>query len=255
MDRGLAAESNARVSEPSRVKPIKRLTTNQRVSACMGAYICDANGVQSKKRERIFRSIVRAVGDKKFLVKFVNKATALEVFSNVLKVESAAASHPPDMPIPAPANPREAVVLVDLEEALDAQDEDEHLPPFPPEHEEVEASRNEEADREDEGEEMTNQDSQGNSQGKMPGQLLRMTEGQALSNYDIIRGQAEAKIAALIGKTVLVKEKSSASIQWKVISNHLPEDPMPEKLENRKYGIKELDVSNYKNSEILPECF
>jgi len=76
MDTVLAAESNALNSGPSRTKPIKRLISNQRVSACVGAPIPDANGIPTKKRERVFGYIVNAVGNKQYLVKFDGKAVA-----------------------------------------------------------------------------------------------------------------------------------------------------------------------------------
>jgi hypothetical protein len=154
MNSGDNPSSNAQMSGGTRTKPVKRLTANQRVSACVGAYITDEANAKTKKKQRLYGFVVKATAEKKYLVKFDNLSTAMDVASNCLRVESPGASLPPDMPAPVPANPREASQLNDLEETIEDQDDDEHLPEFPPEHEEAEEESNENAPSEEEAEGM-----------------------------------------------------------------------------------------------------
>jgi hypothetical protein len=246
-----AADSNAHTIAVSRTKPQKRLVHGQRISTCVGNYIADskADSSQGKKRKRLFGNIIKAVGERRYLVKFDNETNPRELGSQVLKVETLGASLPPDIPIPAPNNPREVVELENIEELVDPQDDEEHLPPHAPEHDEVEAEREDSEDV---------HEIQQDQEGRIPGQLERISGVQqpAVSNYETVKIQAEAKIAALIGKTVLVKEKKgSSSIQWKVIPNDIPQSALPEKMEDQKYGLIGFKTSNYKRSEIYARMF
>jgi DUF971 family protein len=58
----------------------------------------------------LFGYVIRAVGEKKYLVRFDN-GEEKELPSAVLKVESIAASIPPDVPLPAAPNVREEAIL------------------------------------------------------------------------------------------------------------------------------------------------
>jgi len=243
-----AADSNAPAIAASRTKTQKRLVNGQRISACVGNYIADQKA-EGKKKERLFGNIIKAVGERRYLVQFDNETNPRELGSQVLKVETIGASLPPDIPIPAPNNPREVVELENIEEVVGSQDDEEHLPAHAPEHDEVEAER--------EGSEDVHE-SQQDQEGRMPGQLERISgvQQQAVSNYETVKIQAEAKIAALIGKTVLVKDKrGSSSIQWKVIQNHIPQSVLPEKMEDQNYGLIGFNKSNYKRSEIYARMF
>jgi hypothetical protein len=53
-----------------------------------------------RRRQRLFGHIIQAVGERRYLVRF-NNGEEKECASNILKVESALASLPPDMPMPA----------------------------------------------------------------------------------------------------------------------------------------------------------
>jgi hypothetical protein len=121
-----AAESNACAPAASRTKPQKRLINGQRVSACVGNYIAGAHAdvVQGKRRERLFGNIVKAVAERRYLVKFDNEVAPRNIGSQVLKVESIGATLPPDIPIPVPTNPRELLELEEIEELVDPQDEE-----------------------------------------------------------------------------------------------------------------------------------
>lgn len=86
----------------------------------------------------------------------------------------------------------------------------------------------------------------------MPGQPPQIlgVHLEAVSKYETARREAEAKIAALVGKTVLIKDmKGSGSVNWKVIQSRIPENVLPENDEKYKYGIKNFSVSNNKNQK------
>ncbi len=76
----------------------KRLAPNQRVSGAVGDFV-EGGPTKRHWRERWFGHVLQAVGERRYLVRFDN-GQEKELPSNVLKVESAAASIPPDMPLP-----------------------------------------------------------------------------------------------------------------------------------------------------------
>jgi hypothetical protein len=54
------------MSSPPKTRPVKRLQSQQHVSACVGDFEIDENGNVSKKRKRLFSHIVKADGDKRY---------------------------------------------------------------------------------------------------------------------------------------------------------------------------------------------
>lgn len=87
---------------PRRTASQKRLAPNQRVSGAVGEFI-EGGPTKRRRRQRLFGHIIRATGERRYLVRFDN-GKEKELPSNVLKVESAAASIPPDIPLPAQDN-------------------------------------------------------------------------------------------------------------------------------------------------------
>jgi hypothetical protein len=127
-----------------RTAPQKRLAVNQRVSGAVGEFYEDPSA-KRRQRQRWFGHVVRAVGEKRYLVRFDN-GEEKELASSVLKVESMVASIPPDVLAPLPRNIREEAVLETADELLNDDDELEHLPDSRPEAEEAE---DEDADQTD----------------------------------------------------------------------------------------------------------
>ncbi len=78
-----------------RTAPQKRLAVNQRVSGAVGEFYEDPSA-KRRQRQRWFGHVVRAVGEKRYLVRFDN-GEEKELASSVLKVESMVASIPPDV--------------------------------------------------------------------------------------------------------------------------------------------------------------
>jgi hypothetical protein len=126
----------------------KRLCPNQRVSGAVGDFIQGPS--KRRRRQRLFGHVVRAVGEKRYLIRFDN-GEEKELPSAVLKVESIAASIPPDIPLPVAQNVREEALLenatADAEQ--DAVDT-EHMPDARPEEEEQEVDEEANGGQEDE---------------------------------------------------------------------------------------------------------
>jgi hypothetical protein len=88
--------------------PQKRLASKQRVSGAVGNFI---EGPSKRRHcERWFGHVLRAVGEKKYLIRFDN-GEEKEFPSAVLKVEHMIASLPPDVLLPHPVNAQEEAIL------------------------------------------------------------------------------------------------------------------------------------------------
>jgi len=179
----------------------------------------------------LFGHVVRAVGERRYLVHF-DDGQERECPSNVLKVESASASIPPDMPLPI----REVIQNVSVVEdaagnpdLLDSE-EAEDMPHVRPEEEEAEAAEEEQHAMESEAEANEadgneavgfNEEDQGvqnnnaasgavvhDLDGRMQGQLP--TEASAtVKDYHSIKKAAKEKIAALTGSEVTVTSRKN----------------------------------------------
>jgi len=139
------------MSEPPRTTRVKILQPQTRVSGAVGEFIDD--GSKRRKRRRLYGIVLQATSRNRYMVSFdaTPAPIVLEVVSNSLRVEHIAAALPPDVPIPSVANlpmhlqenTQEMIV-----EAVQDQEEEEHLPEFPPESEdadEEELGRSEES--------------------------------------------------------------------------------------------------------------
>jgi hypothetical protein len=114
----------------------KHLITNQRVSIAVGDYI--PGPTKRHHRQRLFGSIVRSVGENRYLVRFDNEEEK-ELSSSVLKVESIVAALPPDVLLPVPQGIKEERMLEDVvAEELPADNEEEDLPPQLPDSDKAE---------------------------------------------------------------------------------------------------------------------
>ena len=139
------------MSEPPRTTRVKILQPQTRVSGAVGEFIDDDS--KRQKRRRLYGIVLQATSRNRYMVSFdaTPAPIVLEVASNSLRVEHIAAALPPDVPIPSftnlpmhlQENTQEMIV-----EAVQDQEEEEHLPEFPPESEdadEEELGRSEES--------------------------------------------------------------------------------------------------------------
>jgi hypothetical protein len=161
----------------------------------------------------LFGHIIRATGERRYLVRFDN-GEEKELPSNVLKVESAAASIPPDIPLPAQENVR-GIAMVEADADVQEAEEHEDLPVLRPEEEdaEVEEERNggeaEENADDEEGALNTSDGANENAHdpnGRMPGQLPTAANASQ-KDYHSIKKATKGKIAALVGTEVSVVTK------------------------------------------------
>ena len=120
----------------------KRLAPNQRVSGAVGDFM--EGPAKRRRRQRLFGHIIQAVGERRYLVRF-NNGEEKECASNILKVESALTSLPPDMPMPAVTTVRGGRAFEEGEGDPDLPDVDEaeDLPTLRPEEEEAEVAEEE----------------------------------------------------------------------------------------------------------------
>jgi hypothetical protein len=122
----------------------------------------------------LFGHIIRAVGEKKYLVRFDN-GEEKECSSKVLKVENIAASLPADITISVQENVREEAILnAAIGEMEQDAEETEDLPARRPEEDELEH------------EEFTIPDQQADCEGRMPSQLPT-AEQSTDKNYKSIK--------------------------------------------------------------------
>jgi hypothetical protein len=188
----------------------KRLAPNQRVSGAVGDFV-EGGPTKRHWRERWFGHVLQAVGERRYLVRFDN-GQEKELPSNVLKVESAAASIPPDMPLPDRQHIRDVWAIIEANANIQESTEDEDLPVLRPEEEDAEAAEEEvnggEAEEDNNGEDPN---------GRMPGQIPTAAAAAAsVKDYHSIKKAAKEKIAALVGTEVSVATKKLGhwSGQW-----------------------------------------
>jgi hypothetical protein len=233
----------------------KRLCPNQRVSGAVGDFIQGPS--KRRRRQRLFGHVVRAVGEKRYLIRFDN-GEEKELPSAVLKVESIAASIPPDIPLPVAQNVREEALLenatADAEQ--DAVDT-EHMPDARPEEEEQEVDEEANGGQEDEVQPDSNGAQEIDNEGRMPGQLPTAAEQTSAKDYHSIKKAAKEKVAALLGREVTMSTKSNGSMKWKVVETYEPpeENILPEVEVLQQYGMKDFNTSDYMRSEVLVHLF
>ncbi len=242
----------------------KRLCPNQRVSGSVGEFI---EGPSKRcRRQCLFGHVIRAVGEKKYLVRFDNWEEK-ECSSNILKVESMAASLPPDVPLPVPQNVREEAMLdAVIGEVEQDADEGEDLPATRPEEDEVEEEDSEPeatmhdepmpAEQQAEEANATNAEQPNDEEGRMPGQLPT-AEQSTVKDYHSIKKSAKEKIAGLAGHEVTVGTRSSGTMTWKVVPTYEPPDEslLHDIKPKEEFGIKNFLSANYKRSTVLAEIF
>jgi hypothetical protein len=96
------------MSSPTKARPVKRLQSQQRVSACVGDFEIDEKGEVTKKRKSLFGHVIKAVGDKQYGKAFDN-GLVKECSSYILSVSNITASIPSDIPDPVLQNAREDI--------------------------------------------------------------------------------------------------------------------------------------------------
>jgi hypothetical protein len=230
----------------------KRLSPNQRVLGAVGEFVQGPS--KRRRRQRWFGHIITAVGEKKYLVRFDN-GEERELPSAVLKVEHAAASIPPDIPIPTAENIREEALLENaVAEIKQDSAETEDMPDAWPEEEEQELEEEATGAVDDDVQEASNGAQENDNEGRMPGQLPTAAEQSTTRDYHNIKKAAKEKVAALAGHEVTV---GTWSMKWKVIATH---DTMDENVLRdfdpvQKYGLKDFNCHDNKKSEVLVEIF
>lgn len=230
-----------------RSAPQKRLASNQRVSGAVGNFIEGPS--KRRRRERWFGHVLRAVGEKKYLIRFDN-GEEKEFPSAVLKVEHMIASLPPDVPLPHPVNAQEEAILENAVDEVADTEETEDMPVDTPESEEMEEQEAEAAEMEEVG--VTEEP---DTNGRMPGQLPSAGAVQPSKDYHQLKAAAKEKIAALVGHEVTVGTRKNGSMKWKVISSY---DPPEENVPNDAHlncGLIDFDTLEHKRSEVLVEMF
>lgn len=230
-----------------RSAPQKRLASKQRVSGAVGNFI---EGPSKRRHcERWFGHVLRAVGEKKYLIRFDN-GEEKELPSSVLKVEHMIASLPPDVPLPHPVNAQEEAILENAVDEVADTIETEDMPVDTPESEEMEEQEAEAAEMEEVG--VTEEP---DTNGRMPGQLPSAGAVQPSKDYHQLKAAAKEKIAALVGHEVTVGTRKNGSMKWKVISSY---DPPEENVPNDAHlncGLIDFDTLEHKRSEVLVEMF
>jgi hypothetical protein len=214
----------------------KRLCPNQRVSGSVGEFIEGPS--KRRRRQRLFGHVVRAVGGKKYLVRFDN-GEEKECPSNILKVESIVTSLPPDVQIPIAQNVRE-------EELEEEDSEPEGAVPdesMPAEQQTGEAD-------------VGNTERSNDNEGRMPGQLPT-AEQSTVKDYHSIKKGAKEKIAGLVGHEVTVGNQSSGNMTWRVIPSYEPSDNslLRDVKSKEDFGIRDFSSNNYKRSEVIADIF
>jgi hypothetical protein len=238
----------------------KGLAVNQRVSGAVGEFY---EGPSAKRRPRQcwFGHVVRAVGEKRYLVRFDNGGEK-ELASSALKVESMVASIPPDVLAPLTRNIREEAVLETADKLLNDDDELEHLPDSQPEEEEAEDVDADQADAEQTDVEQANaekgnheeeppalQENGEDPNGRMPGQL---PVGEQIGrDYHSVKKATKERIAAIVGQEVIEGSQKNGSMKWTVIGSHEPDKIVEEFDCKATYGLKDFDMSKFRQSEVL----
>ena len=242
----------------------KRLAPDQRVSGALGAFIEGPH--KRRRRERLFGHIIRAVGERRYLVRFDN-GEERECASNVLKVESSLASIPPDMPLPVREPIRGVVAIHEAAGDPEVQDaeETEDMPTVRPEEEDAEAAEEQSNEIEADGAEQEEENVGATTEvvaaeavhdpnGRMPGQLP--TAATAVTkDYHSVKKAAKEKISALVGTEVPVTSRKNGTIIWKVVDSHVPPEEKLISLSTICYGLKGFSLGNFKKSEVLAHLF
>lgn len=226
-------ESPALMSAPPRTTRVKILQPQTRVSGAVGEFIED--GSTRRKRRRLYGTVLQATSCNRYMVSFdaTPSPIVLEVPSNSLRVEHAAAALPPDLPIPSVANIPQHLqesAREQIDENLQDQEEEEHLPEATPESEDVEEEengRNEEDGMERAPPQADSSDPAAHPpdpEGRMPGQLPTQSESEsAQPDYANLKRLAKEKIRGLLGTEVTCRSANKTMV-WKVISEHEPAD-------------------------------
>jgi len=135
------------------------------VSGAVGEFIED--GSKQRKRRRMYGVVLQATSQNQYMVSFDASPNliVLEVASNSLRVENEAAALPPDVLIPSldniPQHLHEHAQEM-INENIQDQEEEEHLPDDTPESEDVEVEENRSADDEEEIADQSSQQEQAN---------------------------------------------------------------------------------------------
>ena len=242
----------------------KRLAPNQRVSGAVGDFIPGPS--KRRRRQRLFGHVLRAMGEKCYLVRF-DDGQEKECSSNILKVESSSASLPPDMPLPVREVTRDMSAVEEAAGDPDVLDgeEVEDMPAIRPEEEDAEAADEEgnpfetdvpNNDAEDDVA-MPNRNAENeihDPNGRMPGQLP--TEASSVvKDYHSIKRAAKEKIAALVGTEVTVTSRKNGCLRWTVVDCHSPPVDELRSKASSSYGLKDFFIGNYRKSEVLAHIF
>jgi hypothetical protein len=233
---------------PRRTASQKRLAANQRVSGAVGDFV-KGGPAKRRQRQRWSGHVIHAVGERRYLIRFDN-GQEKELPSNVLKVESAAASIPPDMPLPDQENIRRVSVVqdeIDVQEGEEVED----LPTLRPEEEDVEVAEELNGGEAEEG--IANENAH-DPNGRMPGQLPTETDASQ-KDYHSIKKAMKDKLAALVGTEVSVVTKKNGTMKWTVVEGHSPPNEKISSKVGNFYGLKDFAVANYKKGEILAHIF
>jgi hypothetical protein len=170
----------------------RRLATHQQVSGAFGDFV--EGLTKRRRRQQLYRQIISAVGEKRYLVQFDN-GIEKECCSNTLRVESMHEALPPDVVLPAATTAGEHREIEQSEEALAYQEEAEP-------GEELEADNIDDDINDIPGDEEI--------PSGMPGQLP--SEVEQPKDYATIKKQAKEKIAAMVGQEVTVSTRSNGTI-------------------------------------------
>jgi hypothetical protein len=162
-----------------RSAPQKCLASNQWVSGAVGNFI--EGPYKRRRHERWFGHVLRAVGEKKYLICFDN-GEEKELPSAVLKVEHMITSLPLVVPLPNPVNAQEEAILENAVDEVADTEETEDMPVDTP---------------------------KSPSAGAV----------QPSKDYHQLKAAAKEKIAALVGHEVTVGTQKNGSMKWKVISS------------------------------------
>jgi len=141
------------MSEPPRTTCVKILQPRTRVSGAVGEFI--EVGSKRRKQRRMYGVVLQATSWNQCMVSFDASPNpiVLEVASNSLRVENSTAALQPDVLIPSldnvPQHLHEHAQEM-INENIQDQDEEEHLPDDTPESEDVEIEENRSVDDEEE---------------------------------------------------------------------------------------------------------
>ncbi len=173
----------------------------------------------------------------------------------MLKVESIAASIPPDVPLPAAQNVREEAILENAiaeieQEAAEVED----MPDGTPEEEEQEVEDEMNGGHD---EPVSDDAPPVDNEGRMPGQLPTAADQTSSKDYHSIKRAAKEKIASLLGQEITVGTRNNGGMRWKVIDTYEPsEESLLPKFESQQfYGLKTSLLLIIREVKCLCSCF